>query len=107
MRGRLWTARAAINLHHAFDADFYWVGFFLLCAARYAGQACHSRGAGAARSEASEARSAKEGLFRQQRRTTRTLRGAASQIASADTAQSTKAIPKASDSRRSHRIGRL
>jgi hypothetical protein len=27
MRGRLWTARVAINLHHAFDADFYWVRF--------------------------------------------------------------------------------
>jgi hypothetical protein len=27
MRGRLWMARGAINLHHAFDADFYWVGF--------------------------------------------------------------------------------
>jgi hypothetical protein len=41
MRGRLWMARAAINLHHAFDADFYWVRFFLLRAARYAGRACH------------------------------------------------------------------
>jgi hypothetical protein len=27
MRGTLWTARVAINLHHAFDADFYWVRF--------------------------------------------------------------------------------
>jgi hypothetical protein len=27
MRGTLWTARGAINLHHAFDVDFYWVRF--------------------------------------------------------------------------------
>src|SRR5205814_1734695 len=49
MRVTLWTTRRAINLQNAFDADFYWVDF-LLRAARYAGQACDRRDAGAARS---------------------------------------------------------
>ena len=101
MRGTLWMARVAINLHHAFDADFYWVGFFscfvLLRAARYAGQALpQSRCGRGAKRKPSEARSAKEGYFRTRPGTKRTLRGPAIQIASADTAQSTVASTKAS-----------
>jgi len=71
MRGTLWTARGAINLHHAFDVDFYWVCFL--------------------------ARSLTESAIGYRRPgTKRTLRGAAIQIASADTAQQAMARTKAS-----------
>jgi hypothetical protein len=64
MRGTLWTARVAINLHHAFDADFYWVGFFPAsrCALRRTSLPQSRCGRGAKR-KPSEARSAKEGYF--------------------------------------------
>lgn len=96
MRGTLWTARVAINLHHAVGADFYWVGFS--CFALRATQDKPATVEVRARRKAgpSEARSAKEGYFRTKPGTRRTLRGAAIQIASADTALSTMASTNAS-----------
>jgi hypothetical protein len=71
MRGTLRTVRGAINLHRAFDADLYWVGFL-------------------ARSPTGSA------IGYRRPDTRRTLRGAAIQIASADTAQQPIASTKAS-----------
>ena len=71
MCGTLWTARVAINLHDVPEADFYWVGF--------------------------SAKSPTELAIGYTRPgTRRTLRGAAIQIAIADTAQKAMARTKAS-----------
>ena len=66
MCGTLWTARVAINLHHMPKADFYWVGF-----------------------PANSPSESANGYRRPGTR--RTLRGAAIQIAIADTAHNAMA----------------